>query len=108
MATHEIKQDQRGPELFATLTANGVAQNLTGATVKFSMESQRTGLIKVNAAAVTIVDAPTGQVKYSWAAGDTDTPGLYRAEFEVTGLAVTPVRFPSDEYLYVHVLPKVS
>lgn len=108
MATHEIKQDQRGPELFATLTANGIAQNLTGATVKFSMESTRTGTIKVNAGTVTIVDAATGQVKYSWQATDTDTPGLYRAEFEVTGLSVTPVRFPSDEFLYVLVLPKVA
>lgn len=32
---------------------------------------------------VSISDANTGEITYSWQAGDTDTPGTYEAEVEV-------------------------
>jgi Rib/alpha/Esp surface antigen-like repeat protein len=31
-----------------------------------------------------VVDAETDRVSYAWQAGDTDTPGDYMAEWEVT------------------------
>jgi hypothetical protein len=106
-----IVQDQLGPVLEATLTkGDGTAQNLTGATVTFYMEKRSTGTIKVNGGAVTLVDATNGKVRYSWAGTDTDTPGIYRAQWHVAGLSPTPVRFPTAHpgYFVVHVVPKVS
>lgn len=73
----------RMPSVSDTITIGGVAQDLTGATVKFMMRSEDTATFKVNAAA-TIVDAPTGSVRYDWALADTDTAGDYVAWFRVT------------------------
>jgi hypothetical protein len=64
-----------------------------GATVKFTMRDNndlntgsRTtfgGAPKVHATA-SVDDATNGIMSYGWAAGDTDTDGLFRGEFEVT------------------------
>lgn len=109
--TFSIVQDQLGPALEATLTkGDGTAQDLTGATVTLYMERRSTGTIKINGAAVTIVSAVAGTVKYTFTGTDTDTPGIYRAQWHVAGLSPTPVRFPTAHpgYFAVHVLPKVS
>jgi hypothetical protein len=61
---------------------NGVAVDLTGATVKFHL--WRPGeAAKVNAAG-SVYDASGGIVKYSWGTTDLNTPGLYNAEWEIT------------------------
>jgi hypothetical protein len=46
------------------------------------------GAAKVHATA-SIDDAANGIMSYGWAAGDTDTDGLFRGEFEVTSGAET-------------------
>lgn len=102
-----IKQGALNPPLLAALKSNGVAQDLSGATVKFSMEHEN-GKLKINEAACTIVDAPTGQVKYQWSGSDTDTPGTYRGEFHVTGLAGGLAIFPSEGYIEVLVGEQVQ
>lgn len=108
----EIVEGQLGPALQATLLkGDGTAQDLTGATITLFMERRSTGTIKISAGAA-IVNAPgtDGKVKYTWASTDTDTPGVYRAQWHVAGLTPTPVRFPTEHpgYFVVHVLPKVS
>lgn len=104
-----IKQGALGPALEATLTkGDGTPQDLTGATVTFFMERRSTGTIKVNGGAVTVLDAAAGTVRYTWTGTDTDTPGVYRAEFNVAGLTPTPIRFPSNRYMSVTVLEKVA
>ena len=57
--------------------------DLTSCTVKFIMRRTGAAAAKVGAA-VEIVDGLNGVVQYKWAAADTDTPGDYIAEFEVT------------------------
>lgn len=104
-----IKQGAQNPALEATLTkGDGTAQDLAGGTVTFSMKRKRTGVVKVSAANVAIVSAAAGTVKYSWASGDVDTPGVYYGQFTVTGLAGGPAVFPTSGYIFVTVLPKAS
>ena len=83
MSFFEIKQGDRSPSLAATITDDLGAVNLTTATsVAFHLVHDRSGVVYVDAAAA-IVNAALGTVAYPWDEGDTDTPGLFRAEFEV-------------------------
>lgn len=99
-----IKQNDRREPIDRTLRgSDGAVVNLSGASVKFLMRPQGGGALKVNAAA-TIVDAALGKVRYSWAAGDTDTVGAFDAEFEVTFADGTVQTFPNGRYLSVVVV----
>lgn len=57
---------------------------LTGSTVTFSLRNANSKTAKVTDGACTVTDAALGKVEYRWAAGDTDVPGTYIAEFKVT------------------------
>src|SRR5678810_810097 len=95
MADFTISAGDLLPVIQAQLVdENGDPVSLASATVKFHMK-QGALTPKVNAVA-TIVDAPTGMVKYDWVTADTDTAGEYDAEFEVTFTAGTkPLTFPN-------------
>lgn len=89
-----------------------LALDLTGidsipdtATVQFVM-TQADGTKRVTGAATIPdpVNAPTG-VAYQWQAGDTDTPGVYRAVFKVLYAGSAPETFPSDDELYILIRP---
>jgi hypothetical protein len=102
MATYFAKTGDAGsttPDTFLE-KGNGTPVNLTGATVKFIMREIGAGSAKVNAAA-TVVDAATGQVRYSWTTNDLDTPSSYQAEWEVTYSGGAKETFPADGYIYV-------
>lgn len=107
MTTFTIKQNDRLPKLRATLLdGSGSAIDLTGAGVVFRMRPRAGGALKINASA-TVVSAAAGIAEYAWAAGDTDTAGLFDAEFVVTlaGLAQT---VPASGYVLVLVEPPLA
>lgn len=102
MTTVYMKQNDTAPALTATLKdADGVAIDLTGATVVFNMRQRSDSSVKVNRGAVTLVVAASGQVKYPWQAGDTDTVGVFDGEFEITHADTTVQTVPSKDYIKV-------
>lgn len=104
-----IKQNDRREALKRTLKDSaGAAINLTGATVKFIMKTTPTGTAKVNSAAVIVGPAVDGVVQYNWAAGDTDTAGLFLGEFEVAFADATKQTFPNDGYIEVRVIAELG
>ena len=111
MATPDftIKRGDRLPPLTVTLRdAAGAAVPLTGATVRFHMREIGAQEVKVNRPAQVVQPPANGQVSYAWAAGDTDTPGTYYAEFQVTWSDGTVQTFPNVDYLTVQVVADLA
>ena len=95
--TFYIKENDTAPAFRAILKdGDGNAVNVAGATIRFHMLT-REGVVKVDAAAV-INDGAAGDVQYEWTAGDTDTPDVYNAEFEVTYADTTVETFPNSSH----------
>lgn len=99
MASFHLKTGDTAPPIEATLEVDGVAVDLTGASVRFHMQDS-SGDIKVDAAA-TVVSAVDGTVKYVWAVADTDEAGRFLAEWEVTFSDGTIRTFPTPGYTTV-------
>jgi BppU N-terminal domain len=97
-----IKRGDREPAFAGQLLVNGRPVDLTGRTVRFLMKHATTGELKVNASA-TIDNPIEGRVSYAWGPTDTDTVGIYRAEWEVTS-AGRPRTFPARGYLFIEVV----
>lgn len=59
--------------------------------------------LKVDRQPITVLDAADGLVQYEWDASDTDDPGAYFAEIEVTWDDGTVSTFPTNGYIYVEI-----
>lgn len=103
-----MKQGDLLPLMTSILKIDNTPVDLTNATgVQFVMSLAATSADKVNRAA-SITSPPTaGSVSYSWVTGDTDTPGDYRAEWQVTWAGGKVQTFPGDGYISITVLPKL-
>lgn len=104
MADFSMKANDRLPVIKAVLKRNGAPLDLTNATsVDFIMKGTGpTGAVKVNSPA-EIVDAPGGVVQYAWAIGDTNTPGTYQGEWEITWQDGKPQTVPTKSYHAIEV-----
>jgi len=110
MIDFRITQGNR-PKIIDTLSDDAGPVDLTGCTVKFTFQVNALSFSKD--AAVTLASA--GTVEYTFAAGETDAPGLYRAQWEVT-TTLTGVKrtFPtgslddneaSGHYIWFEIVP---
>lgn len=96
---YTIKRGSTRPVLQYTLPD---AADLRGARAAFIMSSRIDGMPVVNApAAVSPLSPPI--IQYAWQHGDTETAGLYYAEFEVVYASGEVETFPADGYLIVEV-----
>ena len=105
----EIKEGDTSPPFRGVAKdATGRPVPLGGSSVEFRMSPQIPGL-RADIVAEAEYDEETSELIYRWADGDTDTPGLYDAEFAVTFPAGGGVEtFPNGEYARVEVLPKAA
>ena len=104
-----IKQGNQLPTLrVQCLDGDGVPVDLTTAAGQtFSMRHSETGVVKVSAAACTVVSSTGGIVDYAWAAGDTDTAGDYEGDVTITFPASKASTFPGAGRIGVHVEARV-
>lgn len=77
--------------------ASGDPVNLAGCDVKFHMAPLRQPAIVSRAA--HIEDAEAGEVWVVWVPGETDSTGIYQAEFEVTYQDGRRETFPNKGYI---------
>lgn len=101
-----IKQGDLLPAITAVLTdAAGQPVDLSGLSVKFIMRQIYADTNKINAAAIVDADQVTnkGKVSYTWQGTDTDTAGVYWAEWQVMFSGSKPETFPNDGQMVVRV-----
>ena len=101
-----IKKGDLLPLIVATLKdGTGAAVDLTGAAAKFIMRLVGAATTKVNATATIDPDqvANKGKVSYTWVTADTDTAGIYQAEWQITFSGAKPQTFPNPDYLVVKI-----
>jgi len=93
-----IKENDTSPALRAVLKdSDGVAVDLTGASVRFHMRNTSNNNVVVDKAA-TIVTAASGIVAYNWQADDITVVGQFEIEFEVTFSDGGIQTFPNQGY----------
>jgi hypothetical protein len=71
--------------------------------VDFILRPDGGGVVKVNSPADVIAPPTGGVVEYDWAAGDTDTQGTFKAEWEVTWEPGITQTFPTDGYNLIEI-----
>lgn len=110
-----IKVGDLEPAIEATLEdGEGNAVDIENATaIEFHMRLPGATTAKVDAAATKLQvgdgnDGSKGKVRYAWIAGDTDTAGLFNAEFEVTFPGPRLSTIPNDGHLLVEVTEQLA
>lgn len=108
MADFHITQNDTAPAIEATLKdSDGNAVDISGGSVTFHMRAKGETTTKVNASA-KIVDSANGKVKYEWASGDTDTFGMFDAEWEVKYSDGSIETFPSNGFTEISIRKEIA
>jgi hypothetical protein len=87
---------------------NGVAIDLTGATVKFLLRPINGTTNKINAAATIVGAATLGNVSYAWTGTDTSTAGLFVGQWQVTYSNGKVQTFPNGAFDLVLISPDLG
>ncbi|MGE3795096.1 MAG: hypothetical protein AB7I38_14375 [Dehalococcoidia bacterium] len=100
-----LKAGDLAPTLELTLTdgRTGTAVDLSTAESVTLVMTDRTGTVVVDHGPMTVVDAATGQIERDWESGETDTPGICRAEVEVTWPGDRIQTFPAKGHITISI-----
>lgn len=99
-----LKQNDRLPYFRAILlNDDGSAVNLTGSLVRFFLLDVATGYLKVSSNMIN-EDAANGIVRYEWLASNTDIPGTFRGECEITFPDTRRLTVPDGGYVQIKIL----
>ena len=101
--TWYMKQNDTSPDLQVTiLDGDANAVDVSGSTIVFNMSAA--GVPKVVNQSCSIVSGSDGTVKYVWQSGDTDTPGIYEGEFQVTFVGGAIGTYPNSDALKLSII----
>jgi hypothetical protein len=83
---HLTQYDLQPVYSVTVVDSSGSVIDITGATIRTTMRLENSTTLAINrsTAGITLTDATAGQFEYQWQAGETDTPGSYDIEFEIT------------------------
>jgi hypothetical protein len=101
--TFTIKSGDTSPSLVYTLSP---PVNLVGASAVFNAVQVHSG-VKINRAPAEIIDA-SGVLGFVFTAEQTASPGIYRAEFEVTLSDGSVETYPNANYLLLNIVPDLG
>ena len=103
-----VKRGDLLPKLKAVLRdATGAAINLTGTTVTFRMRLVgSSGPAKVERSA-SITSATGGEVEFTWQPADTDTVGVFFAEW-IVNFGTSKQTHPNNGYITVEVVERLA
>jgi hypothetical protein len=106
----EIKENDTSPALEGILRDGfGSPINITAATIVINMRLQPGGAVKINGGSMSVVgSAVNGRVRYAWSASDTDTPGIYEAEIQITFAGGAVRTIPPKGYFIVDVTDDIG
>lgn len=111
-ADFTMQAHDRLPVIRGNAKSAGKPIDLTTAqSVKFIMRSADdswrpifAGAAKVNAAAVIVTPATSGDLEYQWAVGDAATPGMYVGQFQIIWTAGSkPQTVPTESYITIQI-----
>jgi hypothetical protein len=111
--TFQIKQNDTFPSLEVSVKSRGcldsvIPFNLSGVTAcTFSMADD-CGNLKISSMPAMISSYSGGCVQYDWVIGDTDTPGKFKAEFELFFSDGKKTTIPTLGAIEVNVLKSVN
>jgi hypothetical protein len=101
----EMKRHDLEPRLVLRCTdAEGAIDIHLASSAKLIL-SNRLG-VKVNSTMAILDDGTEekrGLVEYTWQSGDTDTPGDFKTEIEITWPGSRPMTFPSGSYMVTRI-----
>lgn len=102
--TFTVKQNDLLPVIAGVLKdRNGVVDLTTANTIRFIMRPATGGTLKVDSPAVFDGPRVDGGWSYAWQDGDTDTPGFFDFEVEVTFPGPKTLTFPNRGYSQIEV-----
>lgn len=78
----------------------------TGTTVRFHMGTLRAGASFLGAGQV--LDAANGRILYQWQEGDTNTPGGFLAEFQLTLPDGRILTVPNNDWIEVEIVKQLG
>lgn len=113
MSDFTIKRNDEEPAIrFQLLDDAGNPVDITGfSDVRFIMRQRGESSPKVDDntnGAVTVTDAANGVVQYEWQSGDTDSNGLFYAEWEVTYSGGDKETFPNNGFIKISIPKDIS
>lgn len=104
---YEIAQGDLSPPMLIDLTDEDVVANVANAINPLTMRWLKPDGTVVEGVTITNVNLVLGQVLHAWAAGETDIPGVHRAQV-IVPKADGNETFPSDgSYIRWVVHPKL-
>lgn len=83
MMNNSIKKGSTSTPLCATLKDSEGVIDLGGADSVELIMTRKSGTVKIDGKAMTIVDAANGEVQYAWEAEDVDEAGTYYIEIRI-------------------------